>query len=170
MFPAQSGSLLPTSLQAAETEANAAFRRFVERPEVLNAFKNAGYDKENKSAKQMENKSAKQMMELWRVSYAAGNLYDLKNTKDLTANFRFYNEEAGMAALRTVPKDNDFTQLLARIQTRRSVKFDGVVAPITVLSIGRSFRKQSLPHRQAAPGVSCLFSSSRQAFKLTNLV
>lgn len=113
-LPAQSGSLLPANLQAAEKEANVAFGNFFDRKEVLAAFKVAGYDKANKSPKQMENKSARQMMELWRVSYAAGNLFDLKHTKKLTANFRFYNEEVGIATLRSVPEDFDFTPLLAK--------------------------------------------------------
>lgn len=113
-LPAQTGSYLPASLQPAKKEANAAFNRFVERPEVRAALKAAGYDEDNHSASEMQNKSAKQMMELWRISYAAGNLYDLKHTRELTANLRFYNEEAGNAAFKSVPKDNDFASLLAR--------------------------------------------------------
>jgi len=105
-LPAQSGSYLPASLQPAQKEANAAFRRFVERPEVRAAYKQAGYDQENKSAKVM--------MELWRISFSAGNLYDLKRSKQVSANHRFWNEEAANATLKTVPKDNDFVSLLAR--------------------------------------------------------
>jgi pimeloyl-ACP methyl ester carboxylesterase len=113
-LPAQSGSYLPAGLQSAQKEANAAFSRFVERPEVRAAYLKAGLDIENKSARQMDNKTAKQMMELWRISYAAGNLYDLKHTNELTANLRFYNEEVANATLKTATKDNDFVSLLAR--------------------------------------------------------
>jgi len=105
-LPAQSGSSLPASLQSAQKEANEAFRRFVERPEVKAAYKKAGYDEENKSAKVM--------MELWRISFSAGNLYDLKRSKEVTANHRFWNEEAANATVKTVPRDNDFVSLLAR--------------------------------------------------------
>ena len=71
-LPAQSGSYLPAGLQSAQKEANAAFGRFVARPEVHTAYLKAGLNIENKSAKPLENKSAKQMMELWRISFSAG--------------------------------------------------------------------------------------------------
>ncbi len=105
-LPTQTGSYLPASLQSAQKEANAAFRRFVERPEVRAAYKQAGFDQENKSAKVM--------MELWRISFSAGNLYDLKRSNQVPANHRFWNEEAANATVKTVPKDNDFVSLLAR--------------------------------------------------------
>jgi proline iminopeptidase len=115
-LPAQSGSYLPAGLQSAQKEANAAFSRFIERPEVHTAYLKAGLDieKQRTSAKPLENKSAKQMMELWRISFAAGNLYDLKHLKEVTANNRFWNEEAANAATKTSTRDNDFVPLLAR--------------------------------------------------------
>ena len=114
-LPAQTGSYLPSSLQPAKQEANAAFDRFVERPEVHAAYLGEGLDieKQRKSGKPLENKSAKQMMDLWRISYFAANVYDLKHWRELTANHRFYNEEVAIATLKTATKDNDFVSLLA---------------------------------------------------------
>jgi proline iminopeptidase len=115
-LPAQSGSYLPAGLQSAQKEANAAFSRFVARPEVHAAYFKEGLDieEQRKSGKPLENKSAKQMMELWRISFSAGNLYDLKHLKQVTANNRFWNEEAANAATKTSTRDNDFVSLLAR--------------------------------------------------------
>jgi len=115
-LPAQFGSYLPVSLQPAKQEASAAFSRFVERPEVHAAYLKEGFDieKQRKSGKPLENKSAKQMMDLWRISYFAANIYDLKHWKELTANHRFYNEEVAMVTLKTATKDTDFGSLLAR--------------------------------------------------------
>ena len=115
-LPAQSGSYLPASLQPTKQEANAAFGRFVERPEAHAAYLKEGVDieKVRRSGKPLENKSAKQMMDLWRISYFAANFYDLKHWKELTANYRFWNEEVANATLKTVPKDLDFVSLLAR--------------------------------------------------------
>ena len=113
-LPAQSGSLLPASLQLARKDAHEAFNRFVDRAEVRAAYKTVGYEEETRSASDTENRSAKQMMELWRISYAAGKLYDLQHLKEVTANHRFWNEEVANATLKTSTKDNDFVSLMAR--------------------------------------------------------
>ena len=104
-LPAQSGRYLDQSLLPALKNAGESFRRFAERPEKIAELEKAG-DKQ-------PNRTAKQETYIWRINFAAGNIYHIERWRQLKGGRIFYSGEAGRAAGKTFSNDYDFLPSLS---------------------------------------------------------
>lgn len=104
-IPSQSGRYLDPSLLASMNNAGQEFRRFAERPEKVVELEKVGY--------KQPNKTAKQETYIWRINFAAGNIYHVERWRTFRGGRIFYSQEAGRAAGKTFSNDYDFLQSLS---------------------------------------------------------
>jgi proline-specific peptidase len=102
--PPKGGKYLDPSEVAIEKASKEAFLRFVERPEIKTEYKKEGIDQPNKSAKQLTH--------LFRISFAAGNIYNVERWRQMKGGKVFWSQEAARATSNTLAADYDFTQVL----------------------------------------------------------
>mgnify|MGYP001095595455 CR=1 FL=1 len=100
------GKHLDSSEVAIEKASKEAFRQFVERPEVKAEYKKEGIDQPSKSAKQLTH--------LFRISFAAGNIYNVGRWQRMKGGKVFWSQEAARATSKTLASDYDFTQVLGQ--------------------------------------------------------
>lgn len=91
-----------------EAADGAAFAAFRTRPAVQAELRRAGLEGPDSAL------SPKQRTEVWRVQFAAANLYHVERWRALKGGKVFYNAAAGQAAARTIPPGYDFTPALGR--------------------------------------------------------
>jgi proline iminopeptidase len=106
------GALIPRTPQGEEEAAlyrgeQAAFREWMDRPEVARLLAAEGLDGEELSDRQRTQQ--------WRVRFAAANIYDVSRWRLMRGGRAFYNQRAGTAAGRTMPQEWDFTDALAAL-------------------------------------------------------
>jgi pimeloyl-ACP methyl ester carboxylesterase len=81
-----------------------SFEQFVERSEVKAEYKKAGIDQPNKSAKQLSR--------LFKISFAAGNIYHVERWALMRGGKVFWSQESAKATSRTLSADYNFIPVL----------------------------------------------------------
>jgi len=100
----KAGKYLDRSEVAVIKDSQAAFEKFVERPEAKAEYKKEGIDQPNKNAKQLTH--------LFKISFAAGNIYHVERWAQMKGGKVFWSQEAAQATSKSLPSDYDFTPTL----------------------------------------------------------
>ncbi|NLN18839.1 MAG: alpha/beta hydrolase [Firmicutes bacterium] len=85
-----------------------AKQAFFERQEIDLEIKRQGLDRE------WDELSDKEKTNAWRIRFAGSNLYHVEHWPQLKGGQIFFSQEAAEAALRSMPRQYDFTSALAR--------------------------------------------------------
>jgi len=96
----------PAEISLAQ-EQETAKRAFFERPEVAAELRRHGLDRPSNEL------SDKERSAVWRIRFAAANLYHVDRWRQLKGGIAYYSESAGRAAEKSMPKEYDFTPALA---------------------------------------------------------
>lgn len=97
---ALTGALPPMSVP--EGEFNREGMAMSERPEVAEQMRLAGLGPDTSAY------SAKERTTQWRIRFTAVNVYHVDRWRQMRGGQAFYNQRAGSAASRTLPKSRDF--------------------------------------------------------------
>jgi proline iminopeptidase len=96
--------LKPVQNQQLLSEQKAVVNALFERPEIEAEKKKAGLDRAPLSDRQK--------IDEWRIRYAAANLYNVSNWRQLRGGMAFYNPRASSAASKSMPQAYDFLDVL----------------------------------------------------------
>lgn len=87
------------------SEHEQSLKNFLERPQIKKTIKETGLEKD-----QLTNK---EKTCLWRIKFAAANIFNVNLWRQMKGGRAFYNQEAGTAAGKTLPQKWNFTNVLA---------------------------------------------------------